>query len=58
MADTSPFIIKEHLVMHMFAYKEGRSGQKYDEIRANFALHFNNAALTDDNLCKPEIKHS
>jgi hypothetical protein len=40
----------------MWVHKKGRSGQSYDELRVNFALHFNKAAPTQANLHKLEEK--
>jgi hypothetical protein len=51
------FTIKERLAT-LLVYDKGRSGQRYDRIRVNFALHFNKTALTVANLCKLEEKHS
>jgi hypothetical protein len=36
MVDTSPFTIKEHLIVNMWVQKKGQSGQRYDKIRASF----------------------
>jgi hypothetical protein len=33
-----------------------QSGQGYDEVRTNFTLHLNKAALTEANICKLEKK--
>jgi hypothetical protein len=40
MADASPFATEERL-LSVWVHKRGHSGRRYDEIRANFALHFN-----------------
>jgi hypothetical protein len=35
----TPFIIPERLVAKVWFHEEGKFGQKYEEIKANFALH-------------------
>jgi hypothetical protein len=57
MVDTSPFSIEECLVS-MWVHEKGQSGQSYDEIRANIALHFNKAPQTESNLHKLEEKRT
>jgi hypothetical protein len=58
MADTSPFTIMEHLIVSMWVHEKGTSGKRYDEIKANFAMCLNKAALTEANLHKSETKRS
>jgi hypothetical protein len=53
-ADTSPFTIKEHLIVSMWVHEKGQSGQRHDELRVHFALQFNKAALTEANIHKLE----
>jgi hypothetical protein len=58
MVDKSPFIIKECLIVRVWDLEKRWSGQKYNEIRVNFALHFNKAAPTEANYANQTKKHT
>jgi hypothetical protein len=48
--DRSPFAIEVLLVVPLLIQGKGRTGKKYDEIRATFACNFNKAAPSETNL--------
>jgi hypothetical protein len=47
----------EHLVVSMCIHEKGRSGQRYDKIRANSVLYFNKEASNEASLRKLEGKN-
>jgi hypothetical protein len=52
LPDKSAFAIEEHLAVPLLIRGKGRTEQKYDEIRATFACHFNKAGPNATNLRK------
>jgi hypothetical protein len=56
MKAASPFTIEELFVESLLVYEKVRSGQTCDELRAKFALRYNQAASTESSACKSGLK--
>jgi hypothetical protein len=57
MVNITPFTIKDHLIVNVWAHRKGQSGQMHDEIKANFVLCFNKAYPTEANLYRLKKKN-